>query len=329
MPSSLRPLATLALLVSSAGGAAVAQAPPPAAAPRAERTIAVTVDDLPINGSDPGLAGLKDLNDRLLAALKRHAVPALGFLNESKLYRPGEVDGRIALLAAWREDGLELGNHTYSHPSFDRVGRAAYEEEVIRGETITRLLLERYPGPLRFFRHPFLEAGRDPTEKALFEAFLARRGYTVAPVTVDPWDWYFSYRYAVAKRRGDADLAGRVAAAYLDHCDASFEYSETFARLLFGRDIAHVLLIHENELAADHFDALAERIKRRGYRFVPLDEAMADPAYRHEDRYAGGGANWLVRWAVTAGRADLPPSPRPPAWLDESEAERSPYDPSR
>ena len=52
------------------------------------------------------------------AAVKhRNGMPAVGFVNESKLYREGQVDARIALLRAWRDGGVELGNHTLSHPS--------------------------------------------------------------------------------------------------------------------------------------------------------------------------------------------------------------------
>jgi peptidoglycan-N-acetylglucosamine deacetylase len=315
-------LAPLALV-----GAGSQAAPPPPPARNADRMMAVTIDDLPINGADPGLPALTALNDRLLASVKRQGIPAVGFVNESKLYRQGEVDGRIALMRAWLDHGLELGNHTYSHPSFNKVGRVAFEEDVVRGETITRFLLEPRGQKLRWFRHPFLDAGETAEEKDAFEQFLTGRGYRIAPVTVDAWDWYYTYRYAVAKRRGDANLAERLASAYLEQCDAELDYAEAFAKRLFGRDIPHVFLMHENDLSADHFDRVAEKMKSRGYRFVSLEEALADPAYSHADRFVGGGVDWLVRWAVTEGMTDLPESPEPPPWTLSLEADRSPYDP--
>jgi peptidoglycan-N-acetylglucosamine deacetylase len=318
----LLPLALVPLVTIAAARAPGPEAPSPAR--NADRMMAVTIDDLPINGVDPGLPALTALNQRLLAAVKRQGVPAVGFVNESKLYRPGEVDGRIALLRAWVAQGLELGNHTYSHPSLNKAGRAVLEEEVVRGETVTRWLMK--PRELRWFRHPFLDAGATAEDKAGFEKFLAARAYRIAPVTVDAWDWYFTYRYAVAKRHGDAALRERIASAYLAHCDAELDYAEAFAKRLFGRDIPQVFLMHENELSADHFDRVAEKMKARGYRFVSLEEAMADDAYRHEDRFVGGGANWLERWAATEGIAEVPRGPEPPAWLESLEADRSPYD---
>ena len=323
------PLVAVVLLAAGLVGPteklAVAGAPAPPSGD--ERLIAVTIDDLPVNGADDGLAALQSMNERLLDALARHAVPAVGFLNEARLYRPGEVDGRIALMRAWLDRGLELGNHSYSHPSLNRIGRAAFCEEVIRGETITRILQEPRGQKLRYFRHPFLEAGATAEDKAGFEDFLARRGYRIAPVTVDAWDWYYTYRYAMAKRQGDQSLMERVVAAYLDHLGSAIDYAEAFSRRLFGRNIRHVFLMHENALAADHFDRVAAAFRERGYRFVSLDEALADPAYAHEDRFVGGGVNWLVRWATTAGMTDLPSSPRPPAWLETLPAERSSHDP--
>jgi peptidoglycan/xylan/chitin deacetylase (PgdA/CDA1 family) len=317
-------LAPLGLLMAL-GTAPSTGAQTPAAS-RDEKMIAVTIDDLPVNGADPGLAGLRSMNERLLASLKRHGVPAIGFLNESKLYRLGEVDARIALMAAWLDQGLELGNHTSAHPSFNKVGRGAFQEDVIRGETISRLLLEPRGQKLRWFRHPFLHTGPNAEERAGFEAFLSDRGYRIAPVTVDAWDWYYTYRYAIAKRRADSALMERVAAAYLTHFDADLDYAESFSKRLFGRNIRHVFLMHENELAGDHFGQVAERLKARGYRFISLEEAMADPAYRHEDRFIGDGVNWFIRWAVTEGITDLPRSPKPPEWLESLEADRSPYD---
>jgi hypothetical protein len=143
---------------------------------------------------------------------------------------------------------------------------------------------------------------------------------------MDAWDWYYTYRYGLAKRRGDTALMERVSAAYLAHLEADIDYAEAFSKRLFGRNIRHVFLMHENELAGDHFDRAAEVFKKRGYRFVTLEEALRDPAYEHEDRFAGDGVNWFIRWAVTKGIQDFPKSPRPPEWLESLQADRSPYD---
>src|SRR3712207_7679787 len=63
------------------------------------------------------------------------------------------------------EAGGELGNHTFSHVSLRRAPLAAYEDDVVRGETVTRMLLEERGMRLRYFRHPFLWTGETPEYK--------------------------------------------------------------------------------------------------------------------------------------------------------------------
>jgi peptidoglycan/xylan/chitin deacetylase (PgdA/CDA1 family) len=83
-----------------------------------DRQIAVTIDDLPAgNASFMSAADITQMTTKLLAALHEQKIPAVGFVNEKKLYRPGEVDERIKALDLWLDAGLELGNHTFSHSS--------------------------------------------------------------------------------------------------------------------------------------------------------------------------------------------------------------------
>ena len=87
-----------------------------------QRTIAITIDDLPAGAANSMTgAEIKEMTAKLLGILRDQKVPAVGFVNEQKLYHLGEVDDRIATLNLWLEDGFELGNHTYSHPSLNNV----------------------------------------------------------------------------------------------------------------------------------------------------------------------------------------------------------------
>ncbi len=56
-------------------------------------------------------------------------------------------------------------------------------------------------------------------------------------------------------------------------------------------------------LNADHFNELAEMMIKRGYKFIPLSEALKDTAYNSPDKFFGaGGISWLHRWALTQGK---------------------------
>ena len=285
-----------------------------ASAQAARREVAVTFDDLPAPQGD--LEDMRRITSRLLESVKRNGVPAVGFVNEGKLYRRGEIDARTDLLRAWLDAGLELGNHTFSHINLQRQPLDAYKDDVLRGETVTRMLLKERGLTLRYFRHPFLFTGTTPEYKRGLAEFLAARGYTVAPVTIDNGDYIFADVYMRAKKRGDAETARRVADAYVPYMESVFEHFERLAAETFGREVRHVLLLHANEINADRFDELAAMMKRRGYAFVALEEALKDPAYAEPDALYKNGISWLHRWRMAKG---LPTKwePEAPKFVDE------------
>jgi peptidoglycan/xylan/chitin deacetylase (PgdA/CDA1 family) len=290
-------LSTALLVTTLAAQASARQA---AATPGTTvRQVAVTFDDLPAPQGE--LEDMRSITARLLESVGRNKVPAVGFVNERKLYRRGEMDARTDLLRAWLDAGLELGNHTFSHINLQRAPLADYEEDVVRGETVTRMLLAERGMKLRYFRHPFLFTGTTPEYKKGLADFLAARGYTVAPVTLDNGDYIFADAYFKAKKRGDAETAKRVADAYVPYMESVFEHFERLSRETFGREVRQVLLLHANEINADRFDELAAMMKRRGYAFVTLEEALKDPAYSEPDALYKNGISWLHRWRMAKG----------------------------
>jgi peptidoglycan-N-acetylglucosamine deacetylase len=286
-----------------------------------ERSLAVTFDDLPAAGalSSSTPAGWRDNTRKLLAAVRAHHVPAVGFVNESKLVREGEGlaerRARVGVLEMWLDAGLELGNHTYAHPDLNKTALEDFEADVVRGEATLLALLSERGRALRYFRHPFLHVGLTLEKRRAFETFLAGRGYTVAPVTIDNDEYIYAAVYATARRRGDQEAADRIGADYLRYMEGQVAFSEDVARRLTGREISQILLLHANALNADYFDRLARLLERRGYRFVALARALEDEAYRLPDTYAGQwGISWLHHWELSAGRARSA-SPDPPDWV--------------
>lgn len=288
-------------------------------APGGRRTVAVTFDDLPVISLRRDLATQATITRKLLRAIKSHRVPAIGFVNENKLLTNGQRDERrVALLRRWLDANLELGNHTFSHPDLHRTSLDNFKEDVIRGEEVSSRLLTAKGWTLRYFRHPFLHAGSNIETKRKFEEFLAERGYRIAPVTIDNSEWIFASAYEKALVRGDKQMAERVAEAYIPYMEKKFAYFEQQSMALFGYEMKQVLLLHANALNADYFDKLARMIKKRGYEFISLDEALTDKAYTSPDTYVGpGGITWIHRWAITAGKGDdfFRGEPRTPAFV--------------
>ena len=267
------------------------------------QTIAVTIDDLPVVTTQRTLEARRDITKRLLGHIKKAKVPAIGFVNENKLYRDGKpVEEEIALLKMWLDAGLELGNHTFSHRSADAISLEDYTNDIIRGEAITKELLKAKGMRMRFFRHPFLQTGSDMGKKNAIYKFLSEHGYTVAPVTHDNADYIFARAYDNVRDKGDREMMKRVGDAYVPYMEAKMEYWEWQAIKTLGRPVSHTLLMHANSINAEYFDDLAAMFKKRGYKFVTLEEALKDEAYKLPDNFTRrAGISWLHRWTLDKG----------------------------
>src|SRR5713226_6964811 len=181
---SMKPLLTFLFAVFAFGLASKTANPQTATPP--DRQIAITIDDLPAGTANSmSAAAITEMTAKLLATLRQLQIPVVGFVNEGKLYKLGEVDERIKALNMWLDAGFDLGNHTFGHTSLNNVGLKDFEESVVRGETVTRLLLAQHHKKRRYFRHPYLDTGRDVETRREAEAFLVARGYRIAPVTMD------------------------------------------------------------------------------------------------------------------------------------------------
>jgi peptidoglycan/xylan/chitin deacetylase (PgdA/CDA1 family) len=282
------------------------------------REVAVTFDDLPASRPDVPPGVLERLTRDLLAAVHQHGVPAVGFVNEGKLFA-GEtlLVARVDVLRQWLKAGLELGNHTYSHADLHRASLEDFERDVLRGEKVTRELARVSGQRFRYFRHPYLRTGLSLDTKRAFETFLKQHDYTVAPVSIDNAEYIF----AAAFDRATAGDRSRIRAAYLDYMDAVVAYYEDQSRALLGRELRQILLLHANALNAQAFGDLATRLKARGYRFITLERALEDPAYALEDTYTGpAGITWLHRWALTQKKPKtfFAGEPAVPDWISRA-----------
>jgi peptidoglycan-N-acetylglucosamine deacetylase len=309
--------AGFAILLAIASLASRAADTPP------ERAIAITIDDLPAGAAQfMSATEITSMTTKLLATLKENKVPAVGFVNERKLFfRWNEVNERIAALNMWLDAGFELGNHTYAHTSLNRAGLKEFEESVIQGETVTRILQTQHKMTMRYFRHPYLDTGRDLQTRREAEAFLVSRGYRIAPVTMDAWDWMFARVYDDAKKRGDTASQQEVVKSYLNYTTEVFDYYEKFSRELLGYEPKQIILLHGNNLEAEHIGELFDLLRKRGYRFVTLEDALSDQAYSLPDTFvAEEGSNWLDHWAISLGKPPLHSPEAPKAMVDRANA---------
>ena len=284
-----------------------------------KRTMAVTIDDLPYvnRPSGPYVANAQRVTTKILTALRKHKAVAVGFVNEHTVDVSNDRAGRVALLRQWVEQGMVLGNHTYSHPDYNRLTIAQFEEEITKGDVVSRQLMKSR-GPYQlYFRHPMTHTGDTQEKKEAIERFLAARGYKVAPHTIENSDFIFNVAYVKARQDKDEALAKRLRDEYINFTIAATEFAEQISPAVFGREIPQTLLIHSNDITADTLDEMLQRFEQRGYTFVTLDRVMADPAYQTRDTLVSkSGPSWLFRWMKSKGMdVDFSADPDPPKWV--------------
>ena len=218
----------------------------------------------------------------------------IGFVNECN--RPEEVE---RILRLWKEAGADLGNHTCSHPDLNSTPVAEYERDILKGESVTTSVLRHTP---KYFRYPFLHTGANAATRQRVASFLSEHSYRNAPVTLDNDDYVFARVYASTLARNNLARAAHLQKAYIDYMEAIFAFFEQWSEEVTGSAIRQILLIHASQLNADAMPDLLKMMRRRGYRFVTLDRALADPAYSLPEAYVGfRGLSWVHRWAQSKG----------------------------
>jgi peptidoglycan/xylan/chitin deacetylase (PgdA/CDA1 family) len=298
-------LASLVLLIQIHG---TAQSP--------VRKMVLTFDDLPYSSSlrEGWLANAKRRTTQILEVLNKYRAPATAFVVEGNLQGAEE---RVALLQQWLDAGMTLGNHSYSHADFNTVTVERFQEEILKGEAVTRRLMEARNKELRYFRHPMTRTGDTQEKKEAIEKFLASNGYRVTPHTIENSDFIFTAPYSRAVQRGNEAEAERLRKAYLDFTIAATAFAEKISPQIFGREIPQTLLLHANDINADSLDELLKLLTARGYQFITLDEAMADPAYQTKDTLVSQkGPTWLWRWMRSLGQnLSFAEDPEMPGWV--------------
>ena len=281
----------------------------------AGRQVAITIDDLP-RGGDGGarsLAGVRAMTQQLLKPFRERKIPVIGFVNEGRKVEFG-TEGLREILDLWLDAGADLGNHSYSHLNINDVPLDQYTDDIVKGEPMLRAALEAHGKELKYYRHPFLFTGPTAEIKRGMQQFLDQHGYRVAPVTLDDDDYEFAALYM------RPEYHERVKREYVPYMESIVAFFEQRSVEVVGREIPQILLIHASQLNADLMPELLAMFQRRGYRFISLDRALDDEAYRLPENYAGrGGFSWIHRWSKNKGLAPKG-EPEPPAWVTEATA---------
>lgn len=258
------------------------------------REICITLDDLPVvRVHDPGKR--LHITENLLAALDTFGVPATGFVVGHNMM-PDE-----RLLSRWLRSGHTLGNHTYNHPDINDLPLELYLQDIDKGRDVIEQLLIDAGQPRRYFRPPLLHYGASAAVKDSLMAYLAAQGYLLAHVTVDNDDYLYNVKYEKLIAGPDSTDLPRLGREFIEHIRTQLDSAETLAQKIAGRPVRQILLLHANQLNGRFLPDLLTMIRGKGYRFITLDSALADPVFARPDPYVGPkGISFLERLATAA-----------------------------
>lgn len=271
-----------------------------------QKHVCISLDDLPVVDYGPyDTVVQKRIMDNLVFCLKKDKVPAIGFVNEGKMYNyvGKPMSFQIGLLEHWLDNGLALGNHTFSHPDYHAVSYAAYTTDILRDEALTKPLVQKRGMRYHYFRHPYLHVGATKARADSLATFLVKHGYATAPVTIDSEDYAFAYAYYKAKTKKDKELEKKIVRDYLAYIDQDIKHFDQESVGVFGRVINQIILLHASMLNSDYMDTIVAIFRKNGYDFQPIDKVLKDPAYKIPVTVFGDfGCSWIDRWALSLNK---------------------------
>ena len=230
--------------------------------------IALTFDDAP-TGDGAVFTGFQRTS-RIIETLKKHNVKQSAFfIVTSHLNSDG-----LRRLKMYSDGGHLLSNHSHSHNWISVMGTENYIRDFQKADSILGTTNLPYK---RWYRFPFLDEGQTKSSRDSIRNALAGLSLTNAYITIDNYDWHFNAAAARAIRSNLKIDYTRLKKVYLEHIWNSIVFYDNIGRQILGRSPKHVLLLHENDLAALFLDDLIQLLKDKGWKIISAEEAYSDP----------------------------------------------------
>jgi peptidoglycan-N-acetylglucosamine deacetylase len=294
-PSPIRGWVVSALLLVASGACAA-------------QKVAITFDDLPLNGDlPPGVTRVEITRDTLAVLKKRHAPAAYGFVNAHKLEGNADAAEALKLWAA----AEPVGNHTYAHMDLNANPAEAFEREIEQDEPVLELLTAK-DANWHWLRYPYLREGDTVEKRRAVRAYLQAHQYRVAQVTLDWEDYLWNSAYARCVAKNDAKSIAWLRSSYLNIASQYMDLGRDMAKLVYGHDINHVLLLHLGAFSSTILPDVLDLLEKKGFTLVTLEEAESDPAYETDpDAGSKYGGTLLEEW-MDARKIAYPPVAKKP-----------------
>ena len=269
----------------------------------ASQQVALTIDDLPSHGALPPGMTRADVAKSILKTLQdAHAPKVYGFINAKKLEEHPED---MEVLKLWRSAGFPLGNHTYAHLSLNASSADDFDQNVARDEPTLKSLMGHQNW--HWFRYPYLWEGDTLEKRHAVRQYLKDHKYHIAQVTLDFEDYLWNGPYARCVEKNDAASIEWLKSSYMSTATEYIALDQSMSKLVFGRDIKHVLLLHIGSFETVMLVQLLDSLRRHGFRFITLPEAEKDRAYKSDPDVALKEGGTLLDQMMEARHLDFPP----------------------
>jgi peptidoglycan/xylan/chitin deacetylase (PgdA/CDA1 family) len=261
------------------------------------REIAITFDDAPI--PDSPLSTGEARTEKLIAALQAAGIAEVAFFATPKDFTATDK----ARLVAYANAGHIIANHSRRHRNLRQMTAADYVADIADADRLLRDLPNFRP----WFRFPFLSEGDTVEKRDEVRKSLRSMGYAQGYVTVDNYDWYLNKLANDAKRDSKPVDQSALRDLYVETIVKAVEFYDRIAVNTLGRSPKHVLLLHENDMAAMFIGDLASALRAKGWTIISPEEAYKDPiaAIEPDTLFLGQGRVAALAEAQGAKRSNL------------------------
>jgi len=174
----------------------------------------------------------KDSLEVILNILNKYNVKGTFFIMGGWVNYSEENANKLKLI---KEGGHEIGNHSYIHPLFTKIGADRMKEEIDK----TNDIIEKYTGEKpKLFRFPSGDYNKDAFKK------VRNLGYMAIQWDVDSVDW--------------KELSPEV------------EYNKVMKNVKPGS----ILLFHNAKYTPGNIERIIKELKEKGYEFKPVGQMI-------------------------------------------------------
>jgi peptidoglycan/xylan/chitin deacetylase (PgdA/CDA1 family) len=263
--------------------------------------IALTLDDAPMPGTIL-FSGIKK-TEAIIQKLREVNSPAVGIF---ALGIHAQGPQNLKRLRMYGEAGHIISNHTYHHYRLNDIKSQVFIEDIQKAHEY----LSSLPNFRPYFRFPYLCEGKDNEQRQEVIQALKDMGYREGYVTVSDHDYYINKLVLQAAKAGKHINYEKLKEVYINILWDCIKTYDQLSRKVLKRKVKHVLLLHENDLAALFIGDLITYIREQGWKVISIEDAyqdsMGDIDLQNNYAYSGRLAAIAMDKGLDKGLVDFP-----------------------